>query len=321
MTTDSLPSLDIVIVNWNSGHQLKTCLESFAECDHTGLRISRVVVVDNGSGDGSAEGLHRVGLPLVVLRNPENRGFARACNQGAAESEAEYLLFLNPDTRLYADSLAAPIRFLEHAENRQVGICGIQALDDRGEVVRSCARFPTTRRFAILLLGLDRVAPRLFPGYFMREWDHADSRPVDQVCGAFYLVRRSLFGELGGFDERFFVYWEDMDFSLRASRAGYDSYYLADAKLYHRVGGISAQVKDRRLYYELRSRIGYVFKHFSFLSACLIACGTLCVEPVIRIGHATLRLAGNDVLHTLRAYRLLWAAALGLPRTGKPGAA
>ena len=81
------------------------------------------------------------------------------------------------------------------------------------------------------------------------------------------------------------------------------------------------QVKDLRLYYELRSRIGYVFKHFSFPSALLIACGTLCVEPVIRIGYAILRLAGNEVVHTLRAYRLLWAAALGLPRIGKPGAA
>ncbi|MCH8844571.1 MAG: glycosyltransferase family 2 protein [SAR324 cluster bacterium] len=321
MTADSLPSLDIVIVNWNSGDQLRSCLASLASCGRTGMQLMRVTVVDNGSSDGSAEDLHSAGLPLVVLRNSENKGFARACNQGAVESGADYLLFLNPDTRLYADSLAAPIGFLEQTENRQMGICGIQAVDDRGEVVRSCARFPTPRRFAFHLLGLDRIASRLFPGYIMREWDHSDSRRVDHVCGAFYLVRGRLFEELGGFDERFFVYLEDVDFSLRAHRAGFDSYFFAGAKMYHRVGGVSAQVKDRRLYYELRSRIGYVFKHFSLPSAFLIACGTLCVEPAIRIGHATLRLAGNEILHTLRAYRLLWAAVLGMPRTRQPGTA
>ncbi len=115
-------SLDIVIVNWNTGGQLRACLASIAAAAQDGFVLNRVVVVDNGSKDGSAEGLQDFSVPLMVLRNRENRGFAAACNQGAQGSAADYLLFLNPDVRLYPDSLARPIRFMEEPVNARIGI-------------------------------------------------------------------------------------------------------------------------------------------------------------------------------------------------------
>ena len=95
------------------------------------------------------------------------------------------------------------------------------------------------------MLGLSRLSPH-FPGLFMRDWAHGDSRPVDHVMGAFTLMRRSLFDSLLGFDERFFMYLEDLDFSLRAGRAGWRSFYLAEARVYHKSGGTSEQIKGRR---------------------------------------------------------------------------
>src|SRR5688500_15461224 len=102
-----MPSVHVVIVNWNSGAQLKECLQSFAAVANDDVALARITVVDNASADGSAEGLETT-LPLTVIRNRENRGFAAACNQGAAGADAEYLLFLNPDTRLMAGSLELP---------------------------------------------------------------------------------------------------------------------------------------------------------------------------------------------------------------------
>ncbi|MDP9366947.1 MAG: glycosyltransferase, partial [Chloroflexota bacterium] len=125
--------------------------------------LNRVVVVDNGSRDGSAEGLGDFPLPLTLICNRENRGFAAACNQGARESDADYLLFLNPDVRLYPDSLTRPIRFMVEPANARIGICGIQLVDESGRVDRSCARFPTLRMFVGKMLGLTRWLPGSSP--------------------------------------------------------------------------------------------------------------------------------------------------------------
>ncbi|MFN2572496.1 MAG: glycosyltransferase, partial [Gemmatimonadales bacterium] len=135
--------LDIVIVNWNSGTQLRRCLESIPAAERRGLEIRRVTVVDNASSDHSADALDDLPLPLVCIRNATNRGFAAACNQAARGSPAAYLLFLNPDATVGKDALAAPIHFLEQPAHGTVGIVGVQLRDEKGVVARGCARFLT----------------------------------------------------------------------------------------------------------------------------------------------------------------------------------
>ncbi len=304
-----MTSLDVVSVNWNSGGQLRECLASLARARHEGFSLNRVVVVDNASSDGSAASLDYPSLPLEVIANPTNRGFAAACNQGARGSASEYILFLNPDTRLEAESLARPLAFMESTDGKRVGICGIRLTDQQGVVARSCARFPTPGQFLAVSGGLDRLLPGLFRGHVMRHWDHLDSRPVDHVIGAFYLVRRALFESLGGFDERYFVYLEDLDFSLRAREAGWGSYYLTAAQAHHKGAGSSEQVKAERLLYLLRSRLRYAYRHFSWGGATAVALGTLVLEPVVRVGAA---LAGGGLgpaRDTIRAYWMLGTAA------------
>lgn len=307
--------LRIVIVNWNAGAQLGDCLRSIVQADKTGFELERVVVVDNASTDRSLDGIEALALPLEVLRNAENRGFAAACNQSALGSNADYLLFLNPDTRLFADSLAAPLRFMESPDNQRVGICGIQLLDETDAVARSCVRFPTPGMFYAAIFGLNRLLPRL--GHLMREWDHASVREVDHVIGAFFLLRQPLFEALRGFDERFFVYLEDLDLSLRARGAGWDSCYLASASAFHKGGGTSDQVKAARLFYSLRSRLLYNFKHFSLPQAALLAAATLAIEPVTRLAFALLRGALPAAGETLSGYRMLYRSLPGLWRAAR----
>jgi GT2 family glycosyltransferase len=298
--------LDIVIVNWNAGQQLRECLESISAAERQGFELSRVVVVDNASSDGSADGLSYPDLPLHLIRNQVNLGFGTACNQAANGCSADYTLFLNPDARLFASSLDLPILFMERPGNARVGICGIQLMNDRGEVSRTCARFPRPLTFLSKMLGLDRVCPRLFPDLFLSEWGHDESREVDHVMGAFFLVRSNTFQSLGGFDERFFVYLEDLDFSLRAHQAGWKSFYLAEAQAYHKSGGTSQQVKARRLFYFLHSRVLYGYKHFGALAATGLLLATLLVEPWMRLVKAGATFSPAAIADILKAYAMLW---------------
>ncbi len=300
------PSVDIIIVNWNAGAQLRQCLDSIAAADLTGLQLERVVVVDNASTDGSADTLSSSSLPLLVIRNRENRGFAAACNQGVRGSTAGYLLFLNPDTVLMRDSLRVPVSFMDIPVNSRVGICGIQLTDESGRVAQSCSRFPTAFMFISKMIGLQTVLPPALARQPMTDWDHATSRDVDQVIGAFFLVRRGLFDDLDGFDERFFVYFEEVDFARRAAGKGFRSHYLADARAFHRGGGCSDQVKALRLRYNLQSRIEYALKHFSSSSATALVFATLLVEPPARLTSALLRGALSDFAEILAAYGAVW---------------
>jgi len=140
----------------------------------------------------------------------------------------------------------------------------------------------------------------------MAEWGHAQTREVDHVIGAFFLVRRVVFEALGGFDERFFVYLEDLDFSRRASNAGWSSVYLADAQAFHAGGGTSNQIKARRLFYSLRNRLLYAFKHFSWPEAMLVMFATLLIEPFSRAALALLRWSWSGLKETWAAYGMLW---------------
>jgi GT2 family glycosyltransferase len=226
---------------------------------------------------------------------------------------------LNPDARLFKNSLKRLLSFMELPENKKVAIGGVQLVDGSGIVARTCAYFPTPGRFFSKMLGLDRLFPKLFPSHFMKEWDHSETRVVDHVMGAFFLVRRSVFESLSGFDERFFVYLEDLDFSYRAYQAGLISVYLATAQAYHAGGGSSKQIKARRLFYSLRSRILYSYKRFGFFSATAVMLGTILIEPFSRLVLAGLHRSLQEAIQTVHVYGFLFRALPSILRSAWQG--
>jgi len=299
--------VSVIIVNWNAGSQLVDAVASIAQYHH-GL-VASVIIVDNASTDDSlaqVEALPNLPFQLQIVRNLDNRGFGAACNQGAALASSAYLLFLNPDTRLFENSLSVPLAFMQDPKNQDVGIVGIQLLDEQNCIARSCARFPTLGIFAVQALGINRLHGLRHLNTHMSNWEHDETRAVDHVIGAFYLIRRSIFESLGGFDERFFVYLEDLDFSLRVQQSGYRSVYLAGAQAFHAGGGTSRQVKARRLFYSLRSRLIYGFKHFSPWQAWVLVLITLSIESVTRTIFSFIGSGPGGVRNTWRAYGMLW---------------
>lgn len=293
--------INVIIVNWNAGHQLRACIDSITQ--HAQSLVDQIIVVDNGSADGSEASVE--GLPKITLiRACANLGFGKACNLGAKQAHGEYLLFLNPDAALREDTLPKALAFMQDPPNSEFGICGVQLLDESGQLSRSCARFPSPLGFALQSVGVDKSFPGA--GHIMAEWDHSVTRAVDHVIGAFFLVRREVFDTLNGFDERFFVYLEDLDFSYRARQAGWKSVYLAEAQAFHAGGGTSKHIKARRLFYSLRSRLLYAFKHFSWAGAWVVLLATLLIEPVSRSVLAIARLSWSGLKETWGAYAMLW---------------
>lgn len=296
--------LSIIIVNWNSGNQLAACISSIKYAAAALDDEWEVIVVDNASSDDSLAEISKLSGRLKLVKNAQNRGFAAACNQGASLARGHYLLFLNPDTRLFTDSLAKPISFMEAHASQGVGICGIRLLDDEGKTTTCASRFPGLRVMMGSLLGLSVCFPRLFPPHLMRPIELTTNQFVDQVTGAYFLVRHRVYDACGGFDEQFFVYYEEVDFSLRAMQKGFASYLVADVTAFHRGGGCSEQVKATRLFYSLRSRIQYARKHFSLTDITGLWL-VMAIELPVRIVRAIIHLSLGEIKDTAAAYILL----------------
>ncbi len=274
----TVPTLDIMIVNWNSGPRLQECLRSIATVKQTAFKLQRVVVVDNASWDKSAEGLDSCGLPLTVIQNAVNRGFAVANNQAAEGSRADYLLMLNNDTRLYEDALDQSITYMQQPENQTIGTLSIQLMNMSNHVSCSCARFPKPIDFFAQVFLLDRFTNRF--DTYLRDFDHLHSRDVDQAMGAFMLVRRPLYEQIK-LDERFFVYYEDVDFALRAKQAGWRTHFYAGAQIFHETGSTGKMFGQITKFYFMRSQIVYTFKHFGALTGLLLTFCKVCMEPLV----------------------------------------
>jgi GT2 family glycosyltransferase len=302
-------SLDVVIVNWKAGQSLSRCVAALLDSNATAFSFGRVVVVDNASGDGCAAALASQFPRVTVLENTMNRGFAAGCNAAARDSRSDYLLFLNPDLVLSRDALDKVISFFESSEARNVGICGIRLTGCDNAPAWCCWRFPTLRFMMLEMMGLDRLAPAIFRSRHMAPAELQHSREVDHVIGAFFAVRRRVFEHMGGFDETFFLYFEEVDFALRARQRKWASYFVAEAEAVHEGRVSSDQIKGSRLLYYVSSRLIYCRKHMTRTAFAVVLAFTVLIEPVARFFHAVAGGSLSDVRYVIEGYGKLTAAA------------
>lgn len=279
----SSPDLSIVVVNWNVRELLRRCLESILGSD--GLSVvgldtlryptgqgwtAEVTVVDNASADGSAAMLAQDYPWVRVVANPDNRGFTRANNQGLALSRGRYVLFLNPDTELAPAALGQMLAYAE--AQPQVGVIGPQLRYGDGSVQSSRRRFPTLATFFLESTVVQRWWPqnRVLSRYYVLDRPDDATSQVDWVVGACMLLRRAVLDQIGGFDEGFFMYSEELDLCRRAVDAGWQVVYLPAAVVTHYEGKSSEQVVAARHIRFHSSRVRYVRKYHGQLAAAAV---------------------------------------------------
>ena len=224
------PLLTAVILTWNSANHIGRALASLAR-EQAGLRVE-VIVVDNGSSDASLQVVEREMPCARVVQNQKNLGVARARNQGLALAHGRYILFLDSDAELASDSLHEMLRFMGTASS--VGVIGPRLVYPDGRVQFSCRRFPTLQ--GKFLRQLPQRVRRLVPWAAdeeMQSLDRTIPQPVDYVIGACQLIRREVIGTAGPLDEGMFYGPEDVDFCLRAWKAGWEVYYVPQAVVVH----------------------------------------------------------------------------------------
>ncbi|HEU4329731.1 MAG TPA: glycosyltransferase family 2 protein [Lapillicoccus sp.] len=238
-----------VIVSWNAKAFLRQCIDSIV-ADSSGLEIE-VVVIDNASSDGSPEMVQDEYPWVMLVRNDANVGFARANNQGIALSSGTYLCLVNSDVIVHPGCLTAMKEFLDR--NPEIGLAGPRVLNADGSLQRSCRQAPTLRSVVFRALALDTLFRRspVFGAHFMTHWDHDDVRAVDILSGCCWFARRSAVADIGGLNEAFFMYGEDMEWSLRFRRGGWSVMFNPAATITH-YGGASSSRQPTRFYVEMQ---------------------------------------------------------------------
>ncbi|MCI0651393.1 MAG: glycosyltransferase family 2 protein [Planctomycetes bacterium] len=303
-----LRSVTAIIVNYRSSALTIDCLASL-EPEARALPALKVVVVENASGDGSEEMLRKTigergwSAWAELIAAGDNRGFAAGnnvalqhCLRGPAKALPDYVLLLNPDTVLRTHAVRELLGFME--AHPEVGIAGSRLEDPDGTQQQSQFRFPgPLSEFEAFV----RTGPftKLLKNRIVRLPLFQDVHPVDWLAGASMMIRREVFEAVGLFDERYFLYYEETDFCLRAQRAGWDTWYVPQSRVVHLVGGttgvtIRERRPARRPTYWFASRRRYFVKNHGVVCAALADLAAIAGLAMWRVRRALQRIPDRD---------------------------
>ncbi len=284
-----VPLVDAILVNWNGRGQIEAAIDSLVNEPDV-----RVTVADNGSTDGSVVALvERYGERINVIENGANLGFGTGANRAIAATQAPFILLLNPDAVVHPGAVGALVSFMQAHPN--AAVAGPKIFESDGRVAESCGEFDTwagafLRSSAWGDLPLFR---RFSNGAALRAWDYSSERHVDLVIGAAMMIRRSALDRVGAFDERFFMYHEEIDLQKRLHEAGYEIWFVPQAQATHVGMGSSGGKNVER--WKTQSRRTYWIKHhgrvwYYTLSAALVARFALYLGILAAIGFGVKRL-------------------------------
>lgn len=293
--------INIVIVSYFSKNKLIRLLQSLDSLIIENFQL-QVIVVNNSVSENlnDLECIHE----LIIVNNDENKGFGYACNQASKFFKYSATLLLNPDTLVFKSTLQQSIDFFDREPD--VTVLGIKHLDENNNIAYSCSRFPKLYTLIFDIVGLSKLFPKVFtPAFLMRDWNHEESRYVDQVMGAFLLIRQSFVQQFGLMDERFFVFLEDTDLCKKVWDNNGKVFYNADITMIHEGGNSTSGISDKKLCFMLEGKLKYAYKYFSFWQYCILFMFIVFVEPFTRI---TLSIITNtkDVKNIAKAYLLFF---------------
>jgi GT2 family glycosyltransferase/lipopolysaccharide/colanic/teichoic acid biosynthesis glycosyltransferase len=258
----SAPLLSIIIVNYNVRDFLHHALVSLQKA-MKGIR-SEIIVVDNASDDGSIEMVRRRFPKVQLIASKSNLGFAKANNLGLKRARGKYFLLINPDTLVQEDTLRVMLKFFE--DSPDVGLAGCKILNPDGTFQLACRRsFPRPWAAFTKMVGLSALFPgsRLFGSYNLSYLSPDETYEIDAVSGSFMMLRRACYEQVGGLDEDFFMYGEDLDWCYRVQQAGWKNYYVHSTQIIHYKGESTkrSNLDEIRMFYQAMHL--FVQKHVS----------------------------------------------------------
>lgn len=300
-------SLDVLIVNFNTAHLLEPMFQALRGAAE-GIPV-RYLVVDNASTDNSAEVLRERCPEAVLTFNYQNIGFGRANNQLLARLRSPYVLLLNTDAFVSPNSLSAPLAFME--SHPECGLLGVRLVGRDGALQPSCRYFPTPINVFLSRTGLGRLFPWVRQVDDMA-WDHRSARECDWVPGCYYLMRREVIDQVGLFDPRFFLYYEEVDHCKRVKAAGWKVMYFPDTSVIH-IGGESAksagnidQVGRQISPLQMESEMLYFRKHHGRLGLALHMLLTGMGDAILAAKAAIRKRRGESPASFWEHLRLAW---------------
>lgn len=264
-TIEGIP-VSLLLVSYNTRDITVACLRSVYD-QTAGFLDFEVLIVDNASSDGSADAVAAAFPAATLVRSPENLGFAAANNLAAREASGEWLLLLNPDTVVLDHAIDKLLAFAQ--THPEASIFGGRTLFADGSLnIKSCWRRPTPWSAFCIATGLTSMFPNssLFAPESFGPWKRDSVRQVDIVSGCFLLIRRSLWNQLGGFDPAFFMYGEEADLCLRASKLGHKCLICPDATIIH-YGGASEKVRADKMVRLFSAKALLFHRHWSPLAS------------------------------------------------------
>jgi GT2 family glycosyltransferase len=258
--------LSIIIVNWNAEKHLRKCLNSIKDTCPKSLE-KEIIVVDNASSDGSIKMLETEFRDVVLIKNSENYGFSKGNNIGIFHATGQYLCFINSDVIVLNGCFEALVRCLNR--DIQIGLAGPKILNPDRTLQTYCREFPTIWNNVCQALGLNYLFPKsaFFSDAFMKYWSHDEERQVGILSGCFWIAKREALEEVGGLDEAFFFYGEDMDWCRRFHMTGWSVVFCPEAEVIH-VGGASSSIAPLN-YYLLMQKADFQYwkKHHGLFKA------------------------------------------------------
>ncbi len=307
------PDISILIVSWNVASHLRDCLLSVQaeEKLKPGLSIE-VTIVDNASADGTVQMLAREFSSVTTISNDKNLGFAAGCNQGIASSSADYIFLLNPDTLLLPGSLHHMLEYMQvHPE---VAAVGPKLLNSDNTVQPSRRRFPTLATALIESTIFQSWFPDLplLRRFYIKDMPDTVVQEVDWLVGACVLLRREALQMVGMLDERFFMYFEELDWFYRAKAFGWKAMNLPEAQVMHHYGQSSAQDLGRRYSNFNSSKCKFYAKHWGATTGRLLRFYLIATYCLQLLEEAVKLALGHKRQLRIERLRLL----LGVLRTG-----
>ncbi len=257
-----MPELSIIIVNYNVKEFLKNLIDSINKASQN-LNVE-IIVIDNASDDGSVEMIKEKFNQIILIENKTNVGFGKANNQGLRIAKGKYILLLNPDTLVAEDTFTKMIEFFEsHSES---GMAGCKILNPDGTLQLACRRsFPGPWTAFTKVTGLSTLFPKskLLARYNLTYLDENQTYEVDAISGSFMMMRKEVYDNVGGFDEQFFMYGEDLDLCYRIQKAGYKIYYVHTTQIIHYKGESTkrSSLDETKIFYQAMHL--FVKKHLS----------------------------------------------------------